>query len=52
LKRRILEEAHNTRYSVHPARTKRYRDLRQFFYWENMKREIVEYVDKCLTCQR
>ena len=37
LKRRILEEVHNTRYSVHPGRTKMYRDLRQFFWWENMK---------------
>ena len=29
-----------------------YRDLRQFFWWENMKREIAEYVDKYLTCQK
>ena len=27
-KRKILEEAHNTRYSVHPGGTKMYRDLR------------------------
>jgi len=44
LKRKILEEAHNTRYSL-------YRDLRQFFWWDTMKGEIAEYVDKCLTCQ-
>jgi len=31
LKRWILEEAHNTQYSVHPGGTKMYRDLRQFF---------------------
>jgi len=30
----------------------KYRDLRQFFWWENMKTEIAEYVDKCLTCQK
>jgi len=29
-----------------------YRDLRQFFYWDNMKKEITEYVDKCMTCQK
>jgi len=52
LKKRILEEAHNTRYSVHLGGTKMYWDLRQFFWWENMKREIAEYVDKCLTCQK
>ena len=29
-----------------------YRDLRQYFWWNNMKKEVVEYVDKCLTCQK
>jgi len=29
LRKQILEEAHNTRYSVHPRGTKMYRDLRQ-----------------------
>ena len=29
-----------------------YRDLKQYFWWDNMKREIAEYVDWCLTCQR
>jgi len=52
LKRRILEEVHNTRYSVHPEGTKMYRDLRQSFWWEDVKREIVEYVDKYLTYQK
>ena len=37
-KRRILKEAHNTRYSVNPGGTKMYRDLKQFFWWENMKK--------------
>ena len=31
LRKLILEEAHNTRYSVHPGGTKMYRDLRQYF---------------------
>jgi len=47
-----LEEAHNTRYSVHPGGTKMYRDLRQYFWWNNMKKDVAEYVDKCLTCQK
>jgi len=29
-----------------------YRDLKQYFWWGNMKREIAEYVDRCLTCQK
>ena len=32
LKREILHEAHNSRYSIHPGSTKMYRDLREF-YW-------------------
>jgi len=52
LKEKILAEAHNTRYSIHPGGTKMYRDLKQYFWWDNMKREIAEYVDRCLTCQK
>ena len=51
-KRKILEEAQNTQYSVHSGGTKMYRDLRQFFWWDNMKREIAEYVDKYMMCQK
>jgi len=29
-----------------------YRDLRQYFWWNNMKKDVAEYVDKCLTCQK
>jgi len=29
-----------------------YRDLRQYFLWNNIKSEVAEYVDKCLTCQK
>ena len=29
-----------------------HRDLKQYFWWENMKREIAKYVDRCLTCQK
>ena len=52
LRKQILEEAHSTRYSVHPGGIKMYRDLRQYFWWNNMKKKIAEYVDKCLICQK
>ena len=29
-----------------------YRELRQYFWWSNMKKEVAEYVDKCLTFQK
>ena len=52
LKQQILHEAHNTPYSVHPGTTKMYQDLKRLFWWPGMKRDVVKYVEKCLTCQK
>jgi len=52
LKRKNLEEAHNTRYLVHLGGTKMYRDLTCYVWWGNMNKEIVEYVNKCLTWEK
>ena len=29
-----------------------YRDLRQYFWWNNMREKIAEYAGKCLICQK
>jgi hypothetical protein len=47
LKRKILDEAHTLRYSIHPSSTKMYHDLRQQFWWTRMKRETARYVSEC-----
>lgn len=52
LKKEILEEAHKFAYSVHPKATKMYQDLKQTFWWEGMKKDIVCYVSRFLTCQQ
>ena len=52
LKNEILQEAHNSKFSIHPGSTKMYQDLKKKFWWPNMKREIAEWVSKCYTCQR
>src|SRR5262249_12718976 len=41
LKREIMEEAHSTAYSVHPGSTKMYKDLRNVYWWNGMKRDIA-----------
>ena len=41
LKKEIMEEAHRTPYLVHPSSTKMYRDIRETYWWNNMKREIA-----------
>ena len=52
LKKDILEEAHSSIYSMHPGGTKMYKDLKEYYWWNNMKREIPEFVAKCLVCQQ
>ncbi|GKG12048.1 putative reverse transcriptase domain-containing protein [Tanacetum coccineum] len=45
-----MDEAHKSKYSVHPEADKMYYDLRDRYWWRGMKKDIVEYVSKCLTC--
>jgi IS30 family transposase len=52
IKQLILKEAHETPYSIHPGSTKMYMDLKELFWWNNMKREIAKFVSECHTCQR
>jgi hypothetical protein len=52
LKKKILDEAHTSRYSIHPGSTKMYHDLRQEFWWTRMKRETARYVSECDTCRK
>jgi hypothetical protein len=44
LKKKILDEAHTSRYSIHPGSTKMYHDRRQQFSWTRRKRETTRYV--------
>ena len=52
LRKSILEEAHSGPFAIHPGSTKTYQDLKMSFWWSGMKREISEFVTKCLVCQR
>ena len=51
LRRELLEEAHCSKYTAHPGGTKMYRDLRELYWWEGMKKDIIAFVAQCLTCQ-
>ncbi|GJX17158.1 putative reverse transcriptase domain-containing protein [Tanacetum coccineum] len=46
----IMDEAHKSKYFVHRGVDKIYYDLRDRYWWSSMKKDIVEYVNKCLTC--
>jgi hypothetical protein len=52
LKRKILDEAHMLRYSIHLGSTKMYHDLSQQFWWARMKHETARYVSECDTCRK
>jgi hypothetical protein len=52
LHQQILDEAHLSRYSIHPGSSKIYQDLKKRFWWTKMKIEIARYVAKCDICQR
>lgn len=41
LKEKILEEAHSSPYTIHLGGTKMYKDIKETFWWRNMKREIA-----------
>lgn len=52
LRHRILEEAHKSKYTMHPGNDKMYQDLRKNFWWIGMKKDIAAYISKCLTCSQ
>jgi hypothetical protein len=51
LKAKILREAHESAYSIHPGGNKMYHDLKATYWLYGMKRDVVEYVALCDTCQ-
>ncbi|KAI3753681.1 hypothetical protein L2E82_25742 [Cichorium intybus] len=46
----LLEDAHCTRYSVHPGSTRMYYTLKPYYWWPGMKRDVGRFVENCLTC--
>lgn len=48
----LMDEAHKSKFSIHPGATKMYRDLREGYWWPSMKRDVAKYVEECLTCRK
>ena len=52
LKREVLQEAHESRFATHPKSTKMYQDLKEYYWWPNMKKEVTKYMVKCGVCHQ
>nr|GFD54135.1 putative reverse transcriptase domain-containing protein [Tanacetum cinerariifolium] len=47
-----MDEAYTMRYLVHLEADKMYYYMRDMYWWPGMKKDIVTYVRKCLTCSK
>ena len=52
LREEILEEAHFTAYSVHPGASNMYCSIKNLYWWDGMKKDVANFISKCLTCQQ
>ncbi|KAL4023218.1 hypothetical protein IC575_016969 [Cucumis melo] len=52
VKTELLSEAHSSPFSMHRGSTKMYQDLKRVYWWRNIKREVAEFVSRCLVCQQ
>ena len=52
LRKEIMKKAYFSAYSIHPGSTKMYHDLKDIYWWNGMKRDIANFVSKCLTYQQ
>ncbi|GJR71050.1 putative reverse transcriptase domain-containing protein [Tanacetum coccineum] len=42
----VMHESHKSKYSIHPGSDKMYQDLKQLYWWPNMKANIAIYWEK------
>ena len=52
LRKLIMEEAHCFTYAMHLGSIKMYCTIKENYWWLHMKRDIADFVEKCLVCQQ
>ena len=52
LKNQIHEESHGSRYSIHLGATKMYPDLKEVYWWDVLKRDIIKFLAKSPNFQQ
>jgi hypothetical protein len=52
LKNMILRKMHNVPYVGHPGYQKTLAVFKSQYYWPGVKKEVVDFIAKCLECQK
>ena len=52
IREELLEECHHSKFSIHPGSNKMYKDMKQQYWWNGMKRDVARYISKCAVCQQ
>jgi hypothetical protein len=46
----VLKEMHDVPYAGHPGYQKTITTVRSQFFWPGMKKEVVDYIARCMEC--
>ena len=52
LKNKILKEGHQSLFHLHPDRDKMIEEIRELVWWKGLRKNVSEFLSKCLVCQR
>jgi hypothetical protein len=52
LRNSVLKEMHNVPYAEHPSYQKKIEAVRSQLFWLGMKKDVVDYIARCMECQR
>ena len=52
LRKMIMEEAHCSTYAMQLGSTKMYHTIKENYWWSGMKKDIADFVARCLVCQQ
>ena len=50
--REVIKQAHESSYTMHLGAFKMYQDLKKKYWWRKMKKDVLDNVVRCLTCQQ
>jgi hypothetical protein len=52
MKSEVLKEIHNVPYVGHPGYQKTVAAVRNQYFWPRMKKEVSNYIARCLECHK